>query len=689
MMAIFDFIKRKKSLLQFFPTGLSIYIPMQAGQATARDFKQLAVIGYAKNMTVYACVRTIASAVAGLDVTLYRQKKNGIEEIETHDILDLLQKPGSDFVSGANFLEAIAINLLLAGNAYILKLRVGERGKPVSLTLLRPDLVQVHWSNEIDYYEYASSKKYDPADVIHIREYNPLNPFLGLSRLRVAEMGIEADNEAHIWNLKLLRNNMRLEGVFKVDQKLTEQQLEALQKRLENYEGALNAGKAMVLQAGMDWKQMSISPKDMDWINAIKQNRREICAVFGVPPELLGDAQQKTYSNYKEARRAFYQETVIPFAQLLFAGLTKGLASEWGDDLVIDFDRDAIDALQEDRAEQYNYLNTAWWLSVNEKREATKYSNVPGGDQIMIPANLVATLSTNEKPSPDDVLSKQQNLTLVNKQSPAIINYDISRWRKKEERDSLWYSYYDRVKAKEKDFIPTLEKFLEEQTKRIMQRLKELGTVRMISRAPELLPVKDEAKKYQQATEQIYLKHFAHGYKAGISATKGALYEYQEKGVLDEMTDEEAEELAHLIFDSGTKISQTTLERIKDKIIRADQENWTTEQLTQAIWESEGIFAPWRARMIARTESAKVENWAQLEGYKETEFVDGKGWLSARIKTSRDEHIEAADRYEDNPIRLDEKFLVGGEELEYPGDPAGSPGNVINCLCSIFPAVLK
>jgi HK97 family phage portal protein len=687
-MAIFDFIKRKKGVVQFFPAGLSIYVPMQAGQAAARDFVQLAQDGYAKNMTVYACVRAIASAVAGLEVLLYRRGKNGVEEIENHELLNLLKNPGSEFVSGGNFLEAVAINLLLSGNAYILKLRAGQNGKPVSLTLLRPDLVRVYWSNQIDYYEYNNKIKYQPKDIIHVREYNPLNPFLGLSRLQVADLGIEVDNGAHEWNARLLKNNMRLEGVFKVDQKLTEQQLEALQKKLENYEGALNAGKAMILQAGMDWKQISISPKDMDWVNAIRLNRREICSVFGVPPELLGDSEQKTYSNYKEARKAFYQETVIPFAQLLFAALSKGLASEWDDDLIIDFNRDAIEALQENRAEQYSYLNTAWWLSVNEKREAIGYSPVPGGNQLLIPASYVPTMSTEERPAVKQMLSKEARLTSV-KQAPAIISYDISRWRKKEERDALWYSIYDRVKAKEKGFIPLLEDYLESQTRLAIERIKEMGTVRMAARAPELLDVKDEAKKYHKLTEEIYLKHFAHGFRAGISATKGALYEYQEKGVLDEISDEEAEKLAQLIFDSGTKISKTTLERIKDKIIRADQENWTVEQLTQSIWESEGIFAPWRARMIARTESAKVENWAQLEGYKETEFVDGKGWLSARIKTSRDEHIEAANRYEDNPIRLDEKFLVGGEELEYPGDPAGSPGNVINCLCSIFPAVLK
>jgi len=686
-MSIFDFLKRKKDkgLVQYFPYGFSLYLPMANGEARARGFLELARAGYFKNMTVFSCVKLIASSIASLDPLLYRQDKNGKEEIETHEILDLLQRPSSDYMSFEQFMEAAASYLLLAGNAYILKLRAGEKGKPKALTLLRPDLVTVQYTNEITEYRYQignQTVRYTPDDIIHVKEFNPLHPFLGVSRLEIAMLGVEVDNEAHIWNSKLLKNNMRLEGIFKTNQQLTPEQIRSLQESLKDFEGYLNAGRHLILQAGLEWEQISISPKDMDWVNAIKMNRREICAVFGVPPELLGDSEQKTYSNYQEARKAFYEETIIPLANIIFTSLSNGLCAEWDRTLYLTYDRDNIEALQENRAERYNYIDRAWWISLNEKREATGYSPVPGGDSIMIPANLIPTVNTEPV--------KAQGVPAVKKEAPAIITpTDITRWRNKSERDSLWYSFYDRVKAKEKGFIPLLENYLESQTRRAIERIKELGTVRMAARATELLDVKDEAKRYHKLTEEIYLKHFAHGFRAGISATKGLLYEYQEKGVLDEMTDEEAEKLAHLIFDSGTKISRTTLERIKEKIIRADQENWTVEQLTQAIWESEGIFAPWRARMIARTESAKIENWAQLEGYKETEFVDGKGWLSARIKTSRDEHIEAANRYEDNPIRLEEKFLVGGEELEYPGDPSGSPGNVINCLCSIFPAVLK
>ena len=94
-----------------------------------------------------------------------------------------------------------------------------------------------------------------------------------------------------------------------------------------------------------------------------------------------------------------------------------------------------------------------------------------------------------------------------------------------------------------------------------------------------------------------------------------------------------------------------------------------------------------RARRIARTEAGKVENAGELEGYKETEFIEFKGWLCSFVELSRQAHKDADATYSDDPIPLDEDFIVDGESLSCPLDPKGSPGNVINCLCTLFPQV--
>jgi hypothetical protein len=145
--------------------------------------------------------------------------------------------------------------------------------------------------------------------------------------------------------------------------------------------------------------------------------------------------------------------------------------------------------------------------------------------------------------------------------------------------------------------------------------------------------------------------------------------------------------MEQLILNSGANISVATLKKISKHVITGQLEGLTVEATTQVIWEKLNSLAPFRSRRIARTEMAKLENFGQMEGYKQTEFVQRKGWLSAFVPDTRQAHMDADFEYAENPIALDAAFIVDGEALQYPGDPNGSAGNVINCLCSTYPEV--
>jgi hypothetical protein len=149
------------------------------------------------------------------------------------------------------------------------------------------------------------------------------------------------------------------------------------------------------------------------------------------------------------------------------------------------------------------------------------------------------------------------------------------------------------------------------------------------------------------------------------------------------MTAEQDAMLKRMIFDSGTKVSETTREIVQQMILKANAENWTVDEFARNLGDKVADFAPWRARLWARTESAKVDNAGAVEGFKETEYVERKGWMCSFVPESRDSHI-AADGQE---VGLDEDFDVGGERMAYPGDPKGSAGEVCNCLCGTYPVV--
>jgi HK97 family phage portal protein len=160
--------------------------------------------------------------------------------------------------------------------------------------------------------------------------------------------------------------------------KLSETQFDRLKAELElSYQGAANAGRPLLLEGGLDWKPLSLSPKDMDFIEAKNAAARDIALAFGVPPLLLGLPGDNTHANYAEANRAFYRQTVIPLvkrtAQALAQWLGPAFAGGAGQGLVLEPDLDAVEALSAERESLWRRVTAADFLTPEEKREAVGY----------------------------------------------------------------------------------------------------------------------------------------------------------------------------------------------------------------------------------------------------------------------------------------------------------------------------
>jgi len=198
----------------------------------------------------------------------------------------------------------------------------------------------------------------------------------------------------------LLQNSARPPGALVTEQELQEEQFNRLKEQIkEQYSGAKNAGRPLLLEGGLDWKEMGLSPADMHWMEGLKLSAREIAIAFGVPPELIGDTANKTYSNYKEARQAFYTETVLPLMDWIKDELNNWLVPKFGDEKIyVDYDRDEIEALQEDREAVWKKAMEAvknGVLTPNEARVLLGYEEVEGANTLIVPGNMMplATIS--------------------------------------------------------------------------------------------------------------------------------------------------------------------------------------------------------------------------------------------------------------------------------------------------------
>lgn len=288
--------------------------------------------------------------------------------------------PGLAALATPRVLEAVAAQLMLHGNAFVQPLDDG-RGGVGELFALRPERVSI----EPDANGWPAAYRYKVADrvmrlspdgprpeVVHLKAFNPVDDHLGLGCLGAASGAIAIHNAAAQWNKALLDNAARPSGALVYDpgdgSALAPAQFDRLKRELEaSFSGERNAGRPMLLEGGLTWQALSLTPADMDFVALKAAAAREIALAFGVPPMLLGLPGDSTYANYREANRALFRLTVLPLAATILAAIAAGLKG-WFPDAGLAVDLNRVPALADDRAALWAQVTAADFLTPEEKR---------------------------------------------------------------------------------------------------------------------------------------------------------------------------------------------------------------------------------------------------------------------------------------------------------------------------------
>ena len=249
------------------------------------------------------------------------------------------------------------------------------------------------------------------SDGKHFKRWHPLNDYYGLSPIQAASFDIDQHNMAAKHNLSLLMNGARPSGavIFKpkdesgMSLQLSDSQRQQLMSDLNmRFSGSHNAGRPMLLEGDFDWKEMGLSPKDMDFLELKNMSARDIALCFGVPSQLVGVPDSQTYNNVSEARLALYEDTIIPLLRRVESDLNEWLTPRFGEDISIRYDIDSIPAMAERRKKTYENVVTAvreGIISRNEARERLGYEPIEGGDDVYISANLFPLGSPSVAPA--------------------------------------------------------------------------------------------------------------------------------------------------------------------------------------------------------------------------------------------------------------------------------------------------
>ena len=384
-------VKSAPYLMKTWPAGQP--------QWSAHNYTNYVREGYAKNTLVYACIREIATSAAEPRWVVKRDD----DVVPEHGLQQVLDRPNRYF-SSFELWELALTYLNLDGNAFLLKER--SAGRVVALWPMRPDKMAPVPSGggELLGYVYGLGNErtpWLPEDIIHFKLPNPADPLeslgRGMSPLTVAARETDVDNSATDFLKQFFENAAVPFGILKSKQQLVESEVKRIRARMkEQYVGRWNWHEIMILDADADYQQVGLNMQEMAFPDLRALSESRICMVFQVPPILIGakvGLDRSTFSNYGEARKSFWQETLSPTYRRIEDKLNAELVPEFGDRrLRIVCDLSQVQALRESRDALFKRAQeavSAGWGTVNDARREVGWEVDPGGDVYLRPMMLV------------------------------------------------------------------------------------------------------------------------------------------------------------------------------------------------------------------------------------------------------------------------------------------------------------
>lgn len=677
-------------------------------QFSQRNFESFSREGYQKNVIAFRAISGVSTACAGIQWTLKKRKR----ELEEHPLLDLLMRPNPMQGQGM-FFESLVAFYCISGNTYIESVGPSPKAPPLELWVHRPDRMKILAGSlglpgKYVYSIGGNSKSWDvdqitgKSAILQIKTFNPTDDWYGMSPIEAAMYAVDQHNEAGRWNLSLLQNSAQPSGAFMVktdagnaNGQLTQPQFENLKRMIDDgHSGARNAGRPMLLEGGLDWKQMSLSPKDMDWIDSKNTSARDISLAFGYPPLLLNIPGDNTFANYKEARMAFYEDTVLPLMDRIRDEFNNSITPAFGDELRLDYDRDDIEALSPKREAKFKMVNDANFLSINEKREALDYEPTEGGDVVLVASGMVPLEDAGAQPEPSPAPQPNDPKPAPTDETPppedqgkALEIKQINLLNGKE-KASAWRRLNARREGSKAKLAAELELFFVEQAKDLAAATKDID--------PKLadFAVSMEVSKGTAKLKTIIARHLKNVVsdfgKSLLDSGKGICPdETKAKSKFDQavqhFVDTRSAEAVTQIDATSTKKARAVVREVLSEGIEEGDAN---REIANRLQEKFTDLSQSRADTIARTEVTIASTRGSLEAAKSLEIPGlKKEWVSIDDSRSRGNepkwNPDHPNHVDMNGVRenVDEKFTVPPDaSMDGPGDPAAGADQVINCI---------
>lgn len=656
------------------------------------NYATLAADGYKRNELVFACIRYLARAAGE---PKYRVLLGDDEEAPpAHPLAGLIKRP-NDVMSFGDLMQATIVMMNIAGTCYWEKQRT-RGGRVEKLWPMRPDRVSIIPGEfgPVGYLYTVGEHRveYEPQDVIEFKYYDPLSDFYGLSPLAVCARSADADNERTDFTRAFFGNAAVPYGLLKTKTKLTEAESRRIAARWqEQYGGTANWHKVAVLDADADYQRLALTQSEMAFPDLTALSETRICMVFGVPPILVGakvGLDASTYSNYESAKRAFWEETMSPTMRHIEDTLNFGLAGDFG--VEIDIDLSEIRALQEDRTASFTRAQTAvagGWLTVNEARSEVGFDTVSGGDVFLRQMTMLTVTPTERQPLPATTTTTEDDEPPQEGATPAE---GIDKALQPPAAKGFGARVDQVARANEFAFAQAARRLWRDERKAILA----------------LLPSsKARAKGWQDFFLIQLVELFVGELRQKWIDIFGPLFSHvieeqaeviaTEFGMSFDLTNPATQRfLEEYTFKFAEKMGQTSVEEIRELVMRSDAEGWTVTELQRQLQDKFTDWSDIRAETVARSETIRSANAGSKEGYRQS-GIKAVRWITF----PDDRRCEWCAEMEGKIVGISDNFFQQGDvftisdaegnqhamHLDY--EDVGHPPLHPMCRCSIAPVL--
>lgn len=688
---------------------------------------------------VYVAVNAIAQEVSKIDLVLYRKRGGKIDIVDDHEMLELIDRV-NPFTTKNDLIYATQAYLELVGESFWWKYKEG--GVTKQIWILRPDFVEIlppkQTGDYIGGYKYKvpgmkESAIYKVDEVMHFKEFDPMNPYRGLGRLQASAYAYDTDFFASKWNRNFFYNNAMPTTLLTTEQNLKKKDIDRIRTEWQNKFGGVNkAHKMAILTGGLkvdDVLKQSI--RDMDFLNLRKFSRDEIFTIFQVPKTIVAITEDVNRSNAREGKAVWIENVIKPKMSRLVSFLNEFLAVEWGDEYYFGYH----DPSPENVDMNLKLVEIGKGiLTINERRELLDYDPIEGGDEIQQAIPFGGEENEDDKKGGKDskvlthkitkriddgvIVSHKRTVAdqIRRKVKEAIKEKGVDELLKEivylgmnngkderveekknqhkeevgvvnqEKREGFWKAMVLRSEPQEVQFGISLKLFWDKQRKNVIDRIQSGKSFRRRKSVDGYLYESEEENNILVNLIQPLLEKIIA--QAGEDAFKllGLSESFQ-------ITEEVLEELRKYGLLMAESINTTTREQLREALAEGVSQQESVPQLSKRVMAVYDEADKNRASMIARTETMRANNLGHLEAYKQSGVVDMKEWMVALDERTCQYCLAMEKEYKQ--VGLGEDFISQGQELigldggtlkiDYSG--LSAPPLHPQCRCVLLPVV--